>query len=232
MNLYSSNQSIITYRRYIKIPDILAFVGGILKLINLLFYHINLKFSQVIRDRTVIDNLFDIAHKNNLNSNNSFTKRSKTSNDLELGKINKSLRTKESIIKGFTKDNDTAKKLKFSKDNETTKRLKFTMLDYFIIICNLKSKNRKDVMVYNKAKFDIRKYFDMLTIIKNILDFEFYIKNLSSKGDQEKINKYRPSMGLKPDNIIVESFNGQLNESSQIDSNNLKSLSPIHPSKV
>ncbi len=77
------------------------------------------------------------------------------------------------------------------------------MLDYIIIICNLESKH---VMMYHEAKYKIRKYFDMLTIIKNILDFQFFIKNVLNKEDQEKLNTHRPLLGMKPDNIIVDCF--------------------------
>ena len=71
----------------------------------------------------------------------------------------------------------------------------------------------------------------MLTIIRNILDFQFLKKNILKKEDQEKLNSYRPLLGLRPDNIIVNSFNRQLNAIRPVGSNTLQSLSPIHPQK-
>lgn len=159
LNLYSSNQSIITYRRFIKIPDILAFVGGILKLINLLFYYVNLKFSQVNKTCTIIDHLFDISNDKNLNYSNYSLENRKIENFIMSTNGPQLFKNKETVIKECTNN-----------EKETCIKLKFTMLDYIRIICNLKSKHRKDIMIYHEAKNDIRKYFDILTIIKNILD--------------------------------------------------------------
>lgn len=62
MNFYSSNLSINYYRKYIKIYDILAYLGGITKILNLIFHYLNNSFAKIKMVRFLIKNLIITNH--------------------------------------------------------------------------------------------------------------------------------------------------------------------------
>jgi hypothetical protein len=57
-NFYSSNMSTVSIRKYIKISEIIASVGGILKILNIIFSIINVPFSKINRNLKIIEKLF------------------------------------------------------------------------------------------------------------------------------------------------------------------------------
>jgi hypothetical protein len=222
LQIYSSNQSTITYRRYIKIPDILAFVGGILKLVNLFFYYVNLKFSQISKCRTVIDNLFDINNEKNLNDSFKLNKK-----EIGFKILNNRL-----VLK---KNNEMAKETtNLSQPDEKKGTLKFTIFDYFQIICNRKkkSKQKPNVMIYYKAEKEILHYFDLLIIIKNILEFQYLKKIMLTKEDQEKLHSHKPSITLNEDKLNEDSCVKELHFYKTLNLNISQSISPELKPKI
>jgi hypothetical protein len=65
--IYSSNKYTNYYRKYIKIPEILASVGGLINVSIIVFGFVNLPFSRVNKYIYAINNLVDVE---NLNSEN------------------------------------------------------------------------------------------------------------------------------------------------------------------
>lgn len=217
LEIYSSNQSLVTYRRYIKIPDILAFVGGILKLVNLLFYYINLKFSQISKFWTVINNLYDLIKDKETNFNLNFnTNLNETNNhnfhqkikvvkkDQDLKIINNRLVVKRN--NDFVMGN-----LKLGRHEQDIKKIKLTFFEYIQIICKRTSNIKPHVKVYNKFRKRIRQYFDLLYIIKNIIEFQNFKKKSLTKDDQEKIDEHKPSLILNTEKNVYDSCVKELN---------------------
>lgn len=56
--IYSSNISQSYYRRYIKIPDVIAFMGGILKIFYVSFLYLNSVFSEVEKNIAIVNEVF------------------------------------------------------------------------------------------------------------------------------------------------------------------------------
>jgi len=63
--IYSSNFSETFFRRYIKIPDILASLGGILKIFTIAFLMLNKVFSEVEKNISIVNEVFVLNKKGN-----------------------------------------------------------------------------------------------------------------------------------------------------------------------
>lgn len=61
--IYSSNISQSYYRRYLKIPDIIASMGGILKVFSLTFLYLNTIFSEVEKNIAIVNEVFILSKK-------------------------------------------------------------------------------------------------------------------------------------------------------------------------
>jgi len=61
--IYSSNISETYFRRYIKVPDILASIGGILKLFSIGFLYLNTIFSNVEKNISIVNEVFILNKK-------------------------------------------------------------------------------------------------------------------------------------------------------------------------
>lgn len=61
--IYSSNNQQIYFRRYVKVSDILASMGGMLKVFSILFFYLNIIFSQVQKYVSIINEVFILNRK-------------------------------------------------------------------------------------------------------------------------------------------------------------------------
>lgn len=187
IDFYSSNQFTVTYRRYIKIPDILAFVGGIMKLINFLFLNVNLKFSQVSKNCTIIENLFDFS--NDIENYNSF---------------NSNKNIKEILHSKYHHKIENVNSFENFKPKSGIKKLQLSRLDYFKIVCNKISKQSLNVKIYEKGSLETKNYFNMLLIIRLIHEFQFFKNKILSKVHLQELNMYKPSLRLFTDPIYSQ----------------------------
>jgi len=64
--IYSSNNSLIYFRRYVKVSDILASMGGMLKVFSVVFFYLNIVFSKVQKYVSIINEVF-ILNKKKIN---------------------------------------------------------------------------------------------------------------------------------------------------------------------
>jgi hypothetical protein len=122
MNFYGSNASLIHLRKYAKLSDILASIGGVLNICIIIFYYLNLLFSRQNKYLTTINKAFmikDKFKKNNLNEGiSSFIK----FNFLNTNKIevlnNKNMFKEENKIESiYNKFNHKNIKNEITKDN-------------------------------------------------------------------------------------------------------------------
>lgn len=196
IDFYSSNQYTVIYRRYIKIPDILAFVGGILKVVNILFFYVNLKFSQIGKYRTIIENLFNFDDDVCLKFNKSI-KVDNPRKERYDSKFEHSF-----SIKNYTPTiGNPNKEVKLPE--KTIKKLKLTLFDYVQIILNQKFKFSKNAKIYEKAQVKIKHYFDMLVIIKFIHEFQFFKDKILSNDSLQELNSHKPSISLVQDQFLI-----------------------------
>jgi len=77
MTVYSHNNYETYYRRYIKVPEILASVGGLIKIIITIIAFANLPFSRINKYQTIINEIFHIPQ-------DSTKKPSQTSQNMQL----------------------------------------------------------------------------------------------------------------------------------------------------
>ena len=66
INFYGSNSKEINIRKYVKIQEIIGFLGGYLKFFQLIFYYLNLQFSIQNKYTSIINQIFTTT-KNNFN---------------------------------------------------------------------------------------------------------------------------------------------------------------------
>jgi hypothetical protein len=115
-NFYSSNKKKITYRKYIKIPEIIASVGGIFKFISVLFEYINRPFNLLIWNCEIIELLFSKQEDNKIDEKeiNNTNKIVSSANFIAPDGINKiALHNIKSKSKNFN-DSNLYKKIKIS----------------------------------------------------------------------------------------------------------------------
>jgi hypothetical protein len=87
INFFTNHSSTSYYRKYIRIPEILAYVGGLIKVFLIVINLINYKFAEIEKDLIIINSLRDIENEYPPHINNPLTKISKsqlplTSHDL------------------------------------------------------------------------------------------------------------------------------------------------------
>jgi hypothetical protein len=187
--IYTSNINKQHYRKYIKVPDICAKVGGVMQVFYVSFNFIIAKFVEIKKFWKIIEEIF-YYDNNDINDNlNLFiNKKGKLS-------VNKNNTTSESCIS--VKNNnyivpkdDTTKKLM----REVIKRhirldVRFNCLDKMRITLRrcLKTRYSKEfrekLMFYETAKEKTKKYFDLISFIEKFEEFE-RMKHLLLKQDQ------------------------------------------------
>jgi len=205
--IYSSNISETYNRRYIKIPEIIASLGGIIKLLSILFIYLNKYFCEVDKNISIINEIFVLNKISNKQENkinikkNIFQFESKVSNNLaqEI--------KKENYTTNFNKKTNFFNKLNNSKINNFLKegdKINKKMLDncknsnslqeFYKVDMNLNFNT--DIRRLEKSQEDNRiiSPYQMKNILKSNIDDEAkYITKNNSKFDhfpnQKEINK-------------------------------------------
>jgi hypothetical protein len=192
MDIYSSNMANTYYRKYIKIPDILATIGGLMSVFFTVFGIINIVFARMNKYLLVINSVFDVENlgKVQRSSRPSISKYIEVkSARLDSPKPHHSLCIKnmsasDSNDCSFIPLRETSEKIK----NILGKRseIHFSPIEAFkVIICrrwvynsDLKERIRK----YDIGVKEIKWYFDHVYVIKKLEEFELLKRILFSAG--------------------------------------------------
>jgi hypothetical protein len=176
-NIYTSNKTVYYFRKYVKIPEILASVGGFLKILNLLFAFINSQVATIVKHLSTIENVFERDEAYNVNTTN-----------ITNAKLMDFTNVREDILKIKTKVNNPNRKL----------MIKVTFCDFLKISCRKIYKvgrsNSINVNLYEKGSSIVRNYFDFLYIIKKMLEIEYLKKVLMNEKQIKLFSLIKPNL--------------------------------------
>jgi hypothetical protein len=204
INFYPYNKYEIFYRKYIKLTEILASLGGLIKLFSAAFMMLNLGFSRLKKYHSIMNQLFNInleeiekdAREIIRNSPKKIQIKESHKIDLNNNESNVYINFPKYNVKplpNFTLEENEIVKVKAGLAKTTTKVLNLSNLEkcHFLLndLCNstrksLKKKGRWTKFdIYSQAVIQIKSYFDMSFIIKKLEEFEL-IKEIFVSKDQ------------------------------------------------
>jgi hypothetical protein len=190
-NLYSSNKITTTYRKYIKLPELVASVGGIYKFITILFSIINLPVNNFFFYVEGIETLFNISFNNKSDIQTENLNRIYSSNKLILNiqTPSKTLRREENLLVKKEKIIH-----KYIKEGYGNKKLYFGFCDVLRIIFKRKNNKNPNTILYEQGYKILQKKFDLIYIIKKLLLLEKFQEIVLSGQQQELLNLLKPSL--------------------------------------
>jgi hypothetical protein len=217
--IYAANTSNIYHRKYIKISDILASVGGLMQIFYLLFSLINIPFSEISKYEKIIDKIFyfedtDLSLINNVNDMKSkiipFERFQNMKKSIKMSHVNLSSNLKlnetkivnpnknETNTRIFRLYNIDMNKIMSNVYNRHKKvTFKFSFIDKFKMIiervckCKYKTEFKDKIYLFELARHKIRNYFNFINIIVKFEEFEKIKKILLSEEQQHifKLNR-------------------------------------------
>ena len=216
VKVFSSNVSEQMHRQYIKIPQVLANIGGMLHVVTVLFKLINYHFSWTQKYLKILnsiydDKLFDHSETKSssgpglgyLNSNLKIADLTKRNDYNEMKSQDISIRS-NSICEADTskvKSNEILQehiinKYLESRRNFTRKTLEmnycsqFALLFYSINCCRscVRQATKRKINTFDIGVARIKPYFDFINIIRKLEEFELF-KNLLFTDNQRNIFK-------------------------------------------
>jgi hypothetical protein len=213
-NFYSSNRSKQTYRKYIKFPDILASVGGMMKIINMLFFYLNYPFCQIQQMKNAINNFFESPFAK---KQNSLVAKNFSNKKYFLNRTNSIL-----CLQNIADNNINSLDFSFQKKvlesalknkNENKLNIKLSCWDSFKIAFRKVWKignitdffKESNILLYESGEDYLKKYFDMLKIIKNIKEVELLKKIILSDQQQKMFSLIKPFLEEGPSDESVPS---------------------------
>jgi hypothetical protein len=192
--IYSSNKYTNLFRTYIKIPDIVASVGGLMGIGQVIFGYMNLLFSRLNRNLLTINKVFNLDNLANSDKPDiSIIKEKvnkKSSQQLNIKELkyeyDESLKryihvrgSMDSDILPYYKKAENIKNL-FKKRTTLSFDMKETLLVLFCRSCRFKFSERlRDKMIkYEKGVNFVKIYYDLINIIKRLEELELLKKVL------------------------------------------------------
>ena len=219
-------------------PEILASVGGMIKIFNIIFFYVNLPFCEMSKVQTIINNFFENPALKTQNS----MKRNITNRRFVLNRTNSILclqNINESCINSL--DINYHKKLFetiLAKKKNSKLNLKLSLCEQFLLILRKVFKMNKtifttdnnNIKIFENGEEYIVKYFDVMKIINNLYQLEM-LKKIFLSEQQIKIfglikpyleNENKNESYLSPDELTEEI--NKFNFYSEIDQKLLKFL--------
>jgi hypothetical protein len=192
--IYSSNKSLVYTRKYIKIPDIIAAVGGIMQVFYVFFKIVNGRFANIAKYEKIIKRIFYCEDKDltlidkNIENKSLFEKSSsmgsKTNSHLQNIKVNTltiNMLNPDYLAHRITQQNQKL-------------NLKFSLWGKLKVIserfCNGRYEQnfKTKLNLYEIAKLKIKNYFNFITIIRK---FEEFDKLKKLMFDQDQLNMFK-----------------------------------------
>jgi hypothetical protein len=229
---YSNHRYTAYYRKYIKIPEIIASIGGLLKIYLIVFEFINAPFAQINKTSIMINELVNIKR---LEGSERLTPISNNSANNVIIHRQRIESTKKIFVASLEnslnlKNNNKLTSLKEKLTNK--QKLKFSLCERIgiIFLCFRNSQNRPPKLdLYEKAKLIVSKYFDFINIHKTLEEFQLF-KKVSLTDSQfnlfEGLKKLFTNENVTDFNIIeneVEKIYTK-QDKSYLDSNLIKLL--------
>jgi hypothetical protein len=190
-NMHSSNKIIITYRKYIKLPELAASVGGIYKFITIILSIMNSPVNNFFFYVEGIDTLFNISKDNKSEiqgeNGNIFYSSNKLilniqNKSMTLGKEENFLVKKEQIIH------------KYKNEADGNGKLNFGWCDVLRIIFKRKNIKNRNTILYEQGYKILQKNFDLIYIIKKLFLLEKFQEIILCPKKIELLNLLKPCL--------------------------------------
>jgi hypothetical protein len=226
-NLYSSNKVTSTFRKYIKIPEIAASIGGIWKFITLVFSILNFPIKNLLLKIDLIESLFDLSEINSPNINADNSKNFSSIKFITLKPNNEILRNQESFI-----SNSEIILQKYTKLSNRNITFNFSFCETLQIIAKRQNKNKNiKIKLFDDGEKKLMKYLDILFITKKIINLEYFENIILSKNQRELLTLIKTSTTDTPITDDKENDEGKIkdlimnfNPSTEIDYKIMKLL--------
>jgi len=149
--IFSSNISESYYRRYIKVPDIIASIGGILKVLTIGFVALNTIFSEVEKNIFLVNEVF-VLNRHDSSSvpslDNITSKINLSSKELIKGKKDENILTNNFILPNLNNEKENICGPSSNFNSVESKKLKISIIDLPHKTAHLESPSS----LFNKAK--------------------------------------------------------------------------------
>jgi hypothetical protein len=195
-NFFSSNQTKIYSRKYIKLSEIMASVGGLLKIFSSLFVLINIPFCNINKIQKIMEKIFFkeiYMSKEKVLIDNYFN-----SPNLEILHSSENPKnTKEFLINRIKNYKNSKFYIKLSIWNKLR-----------IALCKKKIEKPKNVRLFLLAKNEIESNTDFLNVYKSLKSLELLKKILLEEHQWQILSIYKTNITkLKPIQCDSEKIN-------------------------
>jgi hypothetical protein len=181
-NFYSSNQTKIYSRKYIKLSEIMASVGGLLKIFISLFVFINIPFCNINKIQKIMEKIFfkDV----NLSKEKVLTDNYLRSPPIEILHSSDILNNKKEFLR------ERIKNYKNSKFN-----IKLSLWNKLrIALCKKKIDQPKNVRLFLLAQNEIESNTDFLSVYKSLKSLELMKKILLEEHQRQILSIYKTNI--------------------------------------
>jgi hypothetical protein len=169
-NFYSSNKKIISYRKYIKLSEIIASVGGLLKIFISIFYFINTRFSKISKYLKISEQLFifdDFQNTDNKNKTNILQSSFTINNFLAENRVIK--------LNEIPKNYVEILKEKINSHKKNIYKIHLSACNRFSLICRAKrtypyTNSNLNIQNYELSESKIKKELDLMAIYKSLCE--------------------------------------------------------------
>jgi hypothetical protein len=213
--IHPSNLSDNYFREYIKIPNIIAGVGGIIKLLMFVFSLCNRILIDTITHLNIVNEIFRFNLNRNENAKNrkptnTGTVKLLNTHTINISNMNLIGTNNEKVILPSVITNSPSK---YHLDGKKTNndKLKMSMKDLYLTQCKI-SKNNIKGLIYQKAILKFNRMFSAINIIKKLEEVEF-LKTIIFDKNQLILFQYLsvPEINLfnnsSTTNIKIEDYN-------------------------
>jgi hypothetical protein len=192
--IYSSNKYTKLYRTYIKVPAVLASVGGLMGIGQIIFAYLNLLFSRLNRNLNIINQVYNLAspfdNRINVNQNPEEGKLELSKNVILLEQKRKKHVFDEELQRYIVVNDGEVEIIPYNKRAENIKKLfqhrndlefNFKETLYLIFcgrcgLCKINNKAKDKVIKYEKGVKFVEVYYNLINIIKRLEELELLKK--------------------------------------------------------
>ena len=205
-------------RTYSKLQEVLANLGGFIKVISAVVYFISLAPIETVYEKSIINKLYTFSYKQNTTrQSNIFTKDSNHMNELkdtsctrkELmnnyissgSKVRDYIGTSKILPLELT--DSIRKKITFEEKHKLFSKLKLSKTEIWLMkLCQGKYNSRKNVYLFNEGSFLFKEKMDLISLFRLFVGFEL-IKVLLFNQNQLTILNYehKPILFFEPSKI-------------------------------
>jgi hypothetical protein len=207
--IFSSNKYTNLYRSYIKAPDILAAVGGLMGVGQVIFAHLNILFSRLNRNLNVINQVYNldnpIDNKKGVIQKAEANKLAPSESLIQLKHKRKTHIFDQTLQRYVIPNDEEGETIPYSKKVENIKKvfqqrgdLKFNVKEtLYYIFCRkckmfkINDRTKNKVIKYEKGEKFVKVYYDLINIIKRLEELELLKKVIFTENQHRLFDLLR-----------------------------------------